>query len=585
MLKKCIFLSLFILGTTLLPVFSLDMTSDNKDLKAKAYNVLSESLFNEKVHVNMKVDIFAIIAELLIGEGKLPDDRGVIEKFYQDVIVNSDKSAFAIDINTKKEDKKDVSGSEAPLIKDPEAIEILKKALKNDNVNMKIYALDIIAKAKLTDVLNDVMKMLDESNSDPELTSSIITTLGSIGNDSTVDVLEKYLSDENLKIKLNTIQALGEINSDKGNKILKTYLKNESLELALLAAGILANKGDEEALKLLKEGIESPVQLTVQKTMIAMTNVTNPKILPILKIASKSNDEVVKSYSLEILAKIDLPESVEIAKTMIDDKNLMPQALIAISQNISDEAFNVYSNAIQSSDTSEKSYVIAIMTQIKDKRVIPILKKALKDENPNISVGAAKILYTHSDLSGIPVLKQATSSNNPDLALSAAAFLGFTGDDYGKDILLNALNKETLPNWKQLDIAIILEKLGTTSIFNKLVDLLGYQKPKTLPRDLYPTTKTLKELLKQDSKWTRLNAAYMLTELKDYDCLPVIEELAQDQDLNIQTTAIRILSLIADKHSLPILAKQLNDEAVRVRVNSAEAIIKILNSQKEANKK
>ncbi|MEW5822176.1 MAG: HEAT repeat domain-containing protein [Cyanobacteriota bacterium] len=581
MIKKLL-LSIF----TALLVFNISFshaaneTNNSVNLKEKAFKTLSDALFDEKIHYNIKIDIFDIINNFITEDLPPESPEDLVQDFYQNMIDNPDQSTFTIDLlnNDQQESSEDIK---KPAETDKNIIELLKKTVESDNDNIILYGLDSISKGKVKELLPDVIIKLKNFDSDDlEVETSLISTIGKIGNDSAIETLQPYLDDENLRIKLNALQAIGDIKTENANKILKEYVSKDSLELALLSSGILVNEGDEKALKLLQEGIESPIILTQQKTMIAISNVTNPVILPLIKIALKSDNDVIKAYALNNLGKIDTIESVKLIQPYIEDEKLMPRAIIALSQNSSKEAFRILESMMKSDNNIQKTYIIAVLSRIKDKRILPLLKIALDDKNENISIAAAKILHTFEDDSGIDALKIAIKSNNEDISLRAAAFLGYIGDNTGQSILLNAIDDTNLPSWKRLDISIILEKLGDKGIVPKLKELLSKQRPKTLPKDLNPSAKTLKEFIKDDSVWVQLNSAVFLIRNKDSDCLPILEKLSNDPDLLVRTTAVDLLGELGSEKALPVLNKSLEDESVRVRVKAAESIIKILSAQK-----
>lgn len=565
------------------PLYSAENSNSTPSLKDEAYNTISEALFDKKIHASMKMDIFSVISDLALGSEYKEENQDIISEFYQDLISDSYNSSFNISVLDQQDQQQDNNSTTEP--KEPKKVDtgiitLLRKIINSEEPNMVLYGLDIISKAKIKDFLPEITEKLEKCNPDDiEMKASLLSTIGSIGNESSIAVLKKYLDDPEMRIRLNTLQSISEIDSSSSESILKGYLKSDSLELALLSAGILAEKGDSQAINLLKEGIESPVMLTQQKTMIAMTNVKNPLILPVIKLALKVNNDIVKTYALNVLACINTEESARIISTQLDNETFMPRALIALTKNTSEEAYKVFEKFILSNDVTKKSYTLAVLSQIKDKRVIPILKLALNDKNENIRVTAAKILDTLGDKTGIQVLREATKSDNDNISISSASYLGYRGDAAGKSILERAVSDTDLPSWQRLDISIILDKLNDGSITSVMKPLLQQQRPNSLPKDLVPTENTLKKLLSDDSNWVRLNTTVFMTKTKNIECLPTLEELSNDPDNQIRTVVVGLLGKLDTTKALPILQKHLKDDSVRVRVTSADSILKIISQQ------
>jgi HEAT repeat protein len=559
--------------------------ANSVELENKAFQTIQAALFNEKVHMNMKLDIFDLLAELTINPEELNQKNSLMNEFYQQVITNPDRSSITIDILAAMGDKSEEQKLPTQSFKsDQRVLSILKEAITSNDNSIIVYSLNIIQKAQITDLLNDVCAILENDKGENiELTSILITTIGKIGNESSIDILKQYLEDPNLKVRLNALQAIGEINTPVSTEILKGYLTSDSLELGLLSAAILAEKGDQQAVDLLVQGIQSPVELTQQKTLIAMTNNKSIAILPVLEKAMQSKNVSFQAYALQILSNINSPESAKLIISAMDDEALMPRALIALTNNDSDLAKSIFQKAITSDVDIKKTFTIAVLSQKNDDWVKPALKTALQDSNEAVRIAAAKILYSMDDKSGVNVLREAIKSSNYDLALGAAAFLGYMGDDTGKEMLQKALYNESVKSWKRLDIAVVLDKLGYESSYPLLVKFLDQQRPSTLPLDIKPSKKTLERLIKHDSKWVRLNAAVFMSRDKNVIVLPVLNELSKDPDLKVRTTALKLMGRFYCSEALPALEEHLQDEAVRARVNSAESIIKILLSSGAAS--
>jgi HEAT repeat protein len=586
--KKYIATFLFILAFSTINSAIATAESINKAvLKNQAYETISKALFNEDIHMNMKVDIFDSLAEMTVQKEETTTGKGIINDFYRELISNPYKSTFTIDIladNQKEQTTNDDIDLKQNFKNDKQLADLLAKALQSTNESILIYSLNIIGKAGIDSLLPEVYAKLEQIPvENAELLATILTTIGEAGDETSLEKLKSYLDEKyELKIRLNALQSIGEIESQESKEILKNYLTSSQLELALLSAGILAQDGNEKALELLQEGIESPVVLTQQKTLIAMTNLTNPAVIPILDKAMDVENDVVKAYTLEILAAIDSPETIDVIKKGLDDEKLIPRALIALTQNLNSESVALFEEAIQSDNALKKTFTIAVLSQVKDKQIIPVLKIALEDVNESIQVAAAKILYTLGDKSGLDQLKKATESKNKELAIGAAAFLGVMGEDYGEPVLKKHLHAADMPSWKRLDIAIVLENLGNEYVMDDMEILMAKQRPSTLPKDMRPSEKALATLLNSEYEWTRLNASYFMSQKNNLKAIPVLEKLSENPDLSIRTTALSLLGKYNSEQSLPILKEHLDDEAVRARVNAAESLLKIINKEKSA---
>lgn len=581
MLKRRLFLSLFVLSVLNAPVHAANLNYSVQKLKQDAYSTITDAVLDEKIHNNLKSDIFKSFKEYTVSEKEKNLD--LLEKFYKDLnesILNSDLNQHA---NPNPISSRGQLVSISP--DDANLITFLRKSLQSKNAQIIHSSLYIISKSSIKQLLPEVETLLDTINQDNlDLKSAIVETIGEIGNDSSLDLLTALLNDEDLNIRLKAVQAIGDINTPKSRQILSDNLRNPVLEVALLSAGILAKYDNDQAMNLLQEGIKSPHLSTNIKTVIALLDNNNPKILDVAQKAILLNNNIINNYLLTILSEINTEESAKLIEQILKKSDLKVKSMIALSNLGTDATFNIFKESITSDNTDIKNYALAVISKLNDPCFVPILTLALRDENETVRVTAAKLLFKYNDTSGLNVLREAVNSDNATVAIDAISFLGYAGykDVMGKLRQLSANTK--LPSWKRLDIAIILENLGDISAIKELDYLLSQQRPSTLPREISPSTNALLQLLQSEYSWTRLNACVYLANNKNLKCLPELKKLATNDDLKIKTFALMQLGKYDSPEAIDILKEHLDDDAVRARVTAAESLIKILTSNAQTQK-
>ncbi len=94
---------------------------------------------------------------------------------------------------------------------------------------------------------------------------------------------------------------------------------------------------------------------------------------------------------------------------------------------------------VLSPSIQEKMVAIEALGGLKDKRFTPLLKDALKDDNPEIRAVAARALGKIDDSSAISVLKESLFDKNWEVRVESAHSLVLLGDSSGIQLLRDAI--------------------------------------------------------------------------------------------------------------------------------------------------
>lgn len=96
-------------------------------------------------------------------------------------------------------------------------------------------------------------------------------------------------------------------------------------------------------------------------------------------------------------------------------------------------------NGVLSTDIQEKKIAIEALGGLKDKRFVPLLKDALKNDNSSVRAAAARALGEINDSSAISILKESLFDKSWKVRVEAAHSLVLLGDSSGVQLLRDAI--------------------------------------------------------------------------------------------------------------------------------------------------
>lgn len=124
------------------------------------------------------------------------------------------------------------------------ALSILSQALKDSEPDVQAAAADSLGALKLTEALNDLRSLYQET---PEwlVKMSVIACLGEMGDTSAFDLLQSALTSENSLVAVSAIGALGELHDERAIPLLLPYAENDDWQVRHRVAQALGNFGTQ----------------------------------------------------------------------------------------------------------------------------------------------------------------------------------------------------------------------------------------------------------------------------------------------------------------------------------------------------
>ena len=159
----------------------------------------------------------------------------------------------------------------------PESVAALKRALKDESMDVKVYAVWSLGVLKASDAADEIAFFLSSENQELRKTAAYV--LGALGSKTYKEVLLPLLEDTAADVRWNAALSLARLGSDAGQKVLIRMLDRSELaaqglsEAEMEAVMVNAVKGlalinKEEAFQILQEASKNEKSLKVRQAAL-----------------------------------------------------------------------------------------------------------------------------------------------------------------------------------------------------------------------------------------------------------------------------------------------------------------------------
>lgn len=252
-------------------------------------------------------------------------------------------------------------------------------------------------------------------------------------------------------------------------------------------------------------------------------------------------------------------QSNDLLKQALADKNpdTRKQAAIALSLVGSREPYATQLESLLSDkDVEVRLAAIASLADVKNARTIPVLRKALNDEVPEVSFAAAQALWTLKDPEGKKAL----------LAIASGESKASSG--YFAKQKRDALRMMHTP--KTMFLFVVKQGAGFAPI-----------------PGLGEGISSMQALLSDPSVSGRATAILLLEKDKDPETLAAIKEGLQDKEWSVRAAAVHALVLRDEPAMRSEVVPLLDDKSEPVRLRAAAGYLRLnaLSTRKRTEKK
>jgi HEAT repeat protein len=578
-----------------------NIVEENNEIHLR--NVLDRSL----VSLNKEERIHAAIVL-----GKLKDSRAIDELIN---ILSSENSFLKVEACFLLGDFKDIKAVE-PLIKrltdeelfvkiaaikalanldDKRAVNPLINVLKNDqNINVKANTVKTLVQLKDEKTVEILIETLAEIPTSGDfiwdhklenwgtLKDIVAYALGELGDERAIEILKEKSEEENLGWGVPF--ALSELSNEINIEDLKIMLEDENRSVKERAFALASDLGTEEVVDALIERLEEEAGYEflfyVAKTLgqIGNSKAVEPllQMLERLKVGinypNNGNSDDGRSDFIEALGRIGDKEAVEpLITCLLEDgyKFHRAEAAQALGRIGDKRAVDPLIKVLRKDNEIVKSGCIDALRRIKDKRAV----KPMIDVLSHRLTGGA----TYADGGG-------------NIGNQLGTVLGDFGDVQTIQPLISALKDE----YGQLGVPYALAKLGGEKVADIMIDAvkncssdyktgiilaLGEIKEDRVIDAILETLKDKEFSVKEQS----IIALGKLKSKKGFspliDLLNHKESLKKNYDewtaCSLLQSTIVALGEIGNREAIKSLRNMLNDKDIFVRMNVAEALVKL----------
>lgn len=426
-----------------------------------------------------------------------------------------------------------------------------------------------------------------------------------------IKLLTKDLKNKDWQVRKKAAYELGETKNPLAVKPLIFALGDEDYDVRTEAEKALVKLRDFRVVERLISALRRSRKYLIRKGAARVLGEIKDKRAyePLVIAAVLDKNEEVRWAAEDALEKITMFEW-EAEEIMSKDVSLFTNEKTEIKENQQQtpdidvsQLVRIF-EMLKNKDWRVRTEAAKILGEIKDKRALEPLIKALCDENSNVRFKARSALKkidpswreTETAKKLVPFFIQALSNKNAEVREEAARVLGEIGDKRAVEPLIKALGDKylevrsaavfSLGNIKDARaieplIKMLCDKnntfrLAVVMALDEIIKLVTLGMINDEPiTDLF-----IKYL--NDKDWRiREGAAFLLGRIKNKKAVEPLIQALGDRNWRVRCSAVFSLGEIKDERAIVPLSKMIYDVNKEVAKDAEEALKKIMNFKKE----
>ena len=183
-------------------------------------------------------------------------------------------------------------------------LQALIQATSDSDKDIRFWAIDALGQLHSKGATSTLIKIL--SGSEAELACAAASALGKIHSRRAISPLLRVLNSDNNNLVSNAIFALGELGEPKIVDLIVTdFLYNEDSDIKRTAVRVLGTLGNESHIELLLPFLEDKNSLVQSAVLRVLRGYTGPNLIaPLINFIESDASEAVREETLEILGYI-----------------------------------------------------------------------------------------------------------------------------------------------------------------------------------------------------------------------------------------------------------------------------------------
>lgn len=349
--------------------------------------------------VSNSTDIYQVISlDRLLNDPLYKDDIAVItKKSLQEIEKNTDGRLPSAEF-TKADYDKMMQSAKANLENfKPVYFNSLVDQLKNDKDTwQRVKAAKDLGISKDRNAITPLIEALSDPNEN--VRAEVINSLALIGDKSAILPLKEKLKDKKEFVQKRAAEALALIaDANNDTQLLEEVLLGQNKEISYAAINALGMQERKNSIPILIKCLHTENKRMKQSALWAINKIGAKEVAPDLHFLLDDKDPEIRIETVRILGYFHDVSAIDKLIQMYDKE-----------------------------DIQGKSAILSTFAYFKDPRTIPLLKKAMKDENEQIKYQAREALQrlTATDsLVSLDELKSNLESGDLDLERNAVESL------------------------------------------------------------------------------------------------------------------------------------------------------------------
>lgn len=617
-LKQFLFINI-ILGFLALSFFNISIAkeTDYSKIKKESYKTLAEALFSDDTYSKYRLEIVDTLGKLADPTDNSYSSNNIASSQAYNKVKSMLKSVTE-KLNTVNESAGNKTDNDKTIKKvleqgDLAIIQMLAELLNDNDFSIQLYAASSLINVDQDEAIEIFEQMLQSKENKNKIIA--LTVLPRLESSNTSETILQLINNESLpdKIRLNALNSLEKISPEKATTAAKTLVNSDILKLKAEACSFLTLQKDPEGTKEFIKLASSPITRRYALPELAkiISQLQNDSVdiikelystddnyvkFIVINYASKLKDfapikdlyvEALNSDELKIklgaigsLARIEDAQAVELLENLTFEEPELYQKLTGLYiQSDQEKNIEPMLELLNLNDPQIKLSIANYLIQKENhkEKGKELLTELLDDESESISLTAALLLIENDFDISDKIKDKLLNSTHSKIKAKTVLLLANKKDKSIIPYLKEAIKNNTNPQ-RAYGAALILYNLGNEDHLDLLIRYMSKSNISSINKE-FINEDLFNSLCKHENDWVKLNAAQNLLE-NDFDgYIGIIKDLLNSKDVKLKSKAIKLIGEFGNIDDIKLLEDFLNDEYVRVRVNSSEAILRIIHRE------
>lgn len=244
------------------------------------------------------------------------------------------------------------------------AVDVISPFTRDARSDVRISAIEALGETHQTSAEAALIDIAQDASLELQLRTTAIWSLGSIGSDGSIAVLEQIAATGMPDLMTSATGSLARIDSEPAHAAIGRLIDSPSIEVARAALSSIAVVDDELFEKL--SDLVTGSDRTLAANAVEAIAHAGARALPILKQVALEGPNDARGIAVTALATIESPEAMDTLRSLLedDDADVVSAVLTALSGLQSDEARDLLiSAALSDNEATSQRAVEFLLTR------------------------------------------------------------------------------------------------------------------------------------------------------------------------------------------------------------------------------